>query len=43
LDLVTLGLIALAAWVCLLIVIVALCTASARADRGSERLFVALR
>jgi hypothetical protein len=42
-DVVTLGLIAVAAWICLLIVVVALCTAAARADRSSERLFAALR
>jgi hypothetical protein len=41
-DLVTIGLIAVAAWASLLIVVVALCTVSARADRTSERLFGAL-
>jgi hypothetical protein len=37
-DLVTLGLVAIAAWIVLLAFVVALCTASSRADASTDRL-----
>jgi hypothetical protein len=42
-DLATVAVIAVAAWLAVVVVVIAMCTAASRSDAQSERLFLLLR
>jgi hypothetical protein len=42
-DLVTFAVVAVLAWIILLVVVAALCSAASRADAQSDRLYISLR